>query len=338
MKKIPNAWHYSRLMSKLSSPDNLALLNKAFLACVDSLSSTLPNFGKNLSIDGTAVSSYSNGMTKKSKECSSDKDGAWGIRTKQYKGKDGKLEKEIKRWFGYLITIIIDADYELPVGVDIDAANNHESPKFIKMFSELKKNQPDLPIESVIADAGYDSKENCRYVLEELNALPIIKMRLSDSVDSISKTSIVHCTNLGVPVCDEGTKMSYWGRDGNYLKFRCPAVVGSRECKCESKIDNCTTSGYGNVLKIKIFDDVRLFPGICRDSKKWKRLYRKRTASERVNSRLKEHLLLDQQYVRGKNKVSCNVLMSILTMQASALAMAKLDKLHAVRQILNMAA
>ncbi len=338
MKNIPKPWHYSRLMAKLSHPDNLVFFTKAVDAYVKSLGLALPDFGKNLSIDGTAVSSYSNGRTKRGKECATDTDAAWGIRKKPYRTKDGKLGTDIKKWFGYIITVIIDADYELPIGVNIDSANTNETKKLIPMFTDLKKNHPEMPIESVIADAGYDSADNCKYVLEELNALPVIKMRLNDSADSISKTSIVHCNNLGVPICDDGSKMSYWGRDGNYLKFRCPAVVEKRDCKCKDKIDNCTTSEYGNVLKIKISDDPRLFPGICRESKKWKRLYRKRTASERVNSRLKEHLLLDQQYVRGKNKISVNILLSILTMQASALAMAKLDKLHAVRQILNMAA
>lgn len=129
------------------------------------------------------------------------------------------------------------------------------------------------------------------------------------------------CTEPGVPICDEGSKMRYAGRDGDYLKWRCPAVLDARACAC--RIDNCSTSAYGRVLKVKIADDPRRFPGLSRDSRKWKRLYRRRGACERVNGRLKNYLLLDQQQVRGQGKVTVQVAMSLLVMLASAISMAK---------------
>ena len=97
-------------------------------------------------------------------------------------------------------------------------------------------------------------------------------------------------------------------------------------------------SAYGRVLKVPIAEDVRRFPGLSRDSHKWRRLYRKRSACERVNARLKNYLLLDQQRVRGKGKVTMQVLMSLLVMLASAISMAKLDKLEGVRRIVALAA
>jgi hypothetical protein len=170
----------------------------------------------------------------------------------------------------------------------------------------------------------------------ELDALPIIKMRLEEGADAESKTSLCRCTELGVPICDEGSKMRYWGRDGDYLKWRCPAVVEGRACGCT--LDNCTTSSYGMVLKVRIDEDPRRFPGLSRDSIKWKRLYRQRSACERVNSRLKEQLLLDRQHVRGKGKVTVNVVFSLLVMLASAIAMAERDKLEDIRRIAALAA
>jgi hypothetical protein len=131
--------------------------------------------------------------------------------------------------------------------------------------------------------------------------------------------------------------MSYAGRDGAYLKWRCPAAVECRKCKC-NVTENCSTSDYGRVLKVKIADDPRRFPGLSRDSLKWKRLYRKRSACERVNGRLKNYLLLDEQRVRGKSKVGVHVAMSILVMLASAISMARLDKLEDVRRIVALAA
>ena len=75
-------------------------------------------------------------------------------------------------------------------------------------------------------------------------------------------------------------------------------------------------------------------------------MYRKRSAceprllyrGERVNARLKNYLLLDDQRVRGIGKVSVQAVMSALVMLASAISMAKLDKLEDVRRIVVLAA
>jgi hypothetical protein len=57
-----------------------------------------------------------------------------------------------------------------------------------------------------------------------------------------------------------------------------------------------------------------------------------------VNSRLKEHLLLDRQHVRGKAKVTVNVVFSLLVMLTSAISMAELDRLEEIRKIVALAA
>ncbi len=112
-------------------------------------------------------------------------------------------------------------------------------------------------------------------------------------------------------------------------------VVG-RPCKCDVT-ENCSTSDYGRVLKVNIAEDPRRFPGLSRDSHKWRRLYCKRSACERVKAQLKNYLLLDDQRVRGKGKVGVQVAMSILVMLASAISMARLDKLEDVSRIVALA-
>jgi transposase len=334
--RVPHEWQYSRLMRKLAREENLALLDSAFERCVREIGSRIAGFGRHIGIDGTSVESWSSGNKDKRTGLASDPDAAWGLRVKNSKGKGGKVEKVIKKWFGYLVTLVVELDSELPVAYDVSPANESETKKLKVIFDDLKEEHPEIKPAAVVADAGYDSTENCSYVMGELDALPIIKMRLEEGPDAESRTSLCRCTELGVPICDEGSKMIYWGRDGGYLKYRCPAVVEGRSCGCT--LDNCTTSKYGMVLKLRIEEDPRRFPGICRDSLKWKRLYRKRTACERVNSRLKEHLLLDRQHVRGKAKVTVNVVFSLLVMLTSAISMAELDRLEEIRKIVALAA
>ena len=183
-----------------------------------------------------------------------------------------------------------------------------------------------------MGDKGYDSRDNCKYVLYDLNALPIIKMRRTQTDrDAAFPGEICRCTEVGTPICDCGEKMIYAGRDGKYLKFRCPKhdeVLGGP----------CSVSRYGRVLKIAISENERRWPGLWRESKKFKRLYKRRTSVERVNSRLKEHLCLDDQHVRGLAKTTVNASLSLLVMVGGALAMARNKRMDNLRQVVALAA
>ena len=169
-------------------------------------------------------------------------------------------------------------------------------------------------------------------MLNDLGALPIIKMRLRQKDKNAPFAGeICRCTELGTPICDCGEKMIYAGRDGKYLKFRCP--------KHNEELGGpCSLSRYGRVLKIAISENERRWPGLHRESKKFNRLYKRRTSVERVNSRLKEHLCLDDQHVRGLAKTTVNVGLSLLVMVGGALAMARNKKLDNLRQVVAMAA
>ncbi len=126
--------------------------------------------------------------------------------------------------------------------------------------------------------------------------------------------------------------MVYWGKDGNYLKYRCPYALGKSACKARFR---CSSSAYGYVLKIPIGEDVRRHPPIPRESKKWERLYRMRTAVERVNSRIKELLGLGNITLRGKLKVQIRSALSILVMLAAAVSMGKEHRFKEVRSLVT---
>ncbi|MCL0057599.1 transposase [Dehalococcoidales bacterium] len=64
----------------------------------------------------------------------------------------------------------------------------------------------------------------------------------------------------------------------------------------------------------------RLYPGVPLDPKAWQKHYNKRTAVERVNSRLKEFAKLDNLKVRGLAKIQLHGLLAMLMLQAKALA------------------
>jgi transposase, IS5 family len=123
----------------------------------------------------------------------------------------------------------------------------------------------------------------------------------------------------GTPRCSMGYDMVYWGADGDRLKFRCPHVLGKVDCPLGAAA--CSDSNYGMVLKQNIADDVRRFSNPHRNTRGWTELYNERTAVERCNSRLKEHLTANDVHVSGIDKVTTHVYVNAIVLLASALAM-----------------
>ena len=242
------------------------------------------------------------------------------------------LGESLHSWYGYTVELVADTRYEIPLNFEVLPANVNECPRLPILLGDTMRLQRQFDVKYVMGDRGYDCKYNCKYVLYDLEALPIIKMRLTQADRNAEfSAEICRCTELGTPICDCGAKMVYAGRDGKYLKFRCCGQDESLGCPC-------STSRYGRVLKIAVSDNERRWPGLHRESKKFKRLYKRRTSVERINSRLKEHLCLDQQHVRGLAKTKVNVGLSLLVMVGGALATARNKKLDNLRQIVAMAA
>jgi hypothetical protein len=81
--------------------------------------------------------------------------------------------------------------------------------------------------------------------------------------------------------------MAYLGHEPKRgtLKYRCPAVHEGWNCPSES-ICNAGRA-YGKTLRVKREIDLCRFPPIPRATKQFERLYKGRTAVERVNGRTK---------------------------------------------------
>jgi hypothetical protein len=194
-------------------------------------------------------------------------------------------------------------------------------------MEKAKLKRPEAKPEVVIFDKGYDSKNNNDVVYKEYKAAPIIPIREREGAELEGI-----CNAKGTPTCGCGLEMVYWGRDGKYLKYRCPHVLGKAKCK---DLSPCTPSAYGYVLKLPIAEDVRRHPPIPRETKKWKRLYKLRTSIERVNGRLKDFLGLRRMTIRGISKVTVRSLLSLLVMVATALGMAQRGRLKEVRTLVG---
>lgn len=100
------------------------------------------------------------------------------------------------------------------------------------------------------------------------------------------------------PMCSGGFPLTFWGRDGDKLKCRCPHVMGKVDCPHGSTW--CSSSNYGYTLKVNVKENPRLYPGLPRDSKRFKELYNLRSSVERCNHRLKNHVMLESLRSPGR--------------------------------------
>lgn len=319
---IPSQDALGRFLKKLV--EHADLLEKCFADLVKEARQLLPGFGTKLAVDSTDIKAYANGHRK----TPSDPDARWGAKgAGHHTGPTEDKKRDLYYWFGYKLHLAVDALYELPVSFELTPANEADTSHLEALLKKAGADQAETSPEVVIADKGYDSKGNNEFVFSECKAAPIIPIR---EVEGMQMPDI--CNAKGTPLCSCGLEMSYWGRDGNYLKYRCPDAVGKGVCKSRFK---CTASPYGYVLKLPIADDPRRHPPVPRESKKWQRLYRLRTAVERVNSRVKELLGLGAITLRGIGKVTTRAVLSLLVMLAAAVSMAQRHRLKELRVLMT---
>ncbi len=89
------------------------------------------------------------------------------------------------------------------------------------------------------------------------------------------------------------------------MKYRCPARHQGWDCPSD-----CACNGdrdYGLTVRVKQEIDLRRFPAVPRATKQFERLYKGRTAVERVNSRLKIFWGIDDGQVYGARRFHAHV-------------------------------
>lgn len=344
--KIPEAYVYSRFFNKLFKEEKA--INQIFNKLVNELEELLPGFGKNLAIDGKAISSLSKRENKNKK-----KDGRRDLDAdcarKEYKGtlKNGTAWSKIVKWFGYRLHLIVDADYELPIAFELTKASTSEIKQAHKMIDQLNKNHPEIikKCETLEADKGYDDTKLYVKLWDEHEIKPVIDIR--NMWKNGEKTrqlgdyeNIVHnhkgnvycvCMETGThrEMCVGGFEKTR--KKHGTLRKLCPAKQYGIECKYK---DKCRVK---QGIRINIEEDRRVFTPIDRASYKWDKTYNKRTSVERVNGRLDESFGFEKHYIRGikKMKIRCGI--ALCVMLAMAVGRIKENQADKMRSLVKSA-
>ncbi|WP_216086243.1 hypothetical protein [Mahella australiensis] len=222
--------------------------------------------------DGTPF--YSGGNPGGTKVCDcksprrySDMDARWGWNSYR------------DQWFygdNLFCIVAADSPYDLPVYLRICQASRHDSVLCIFALSELRELYPDMRIAEVIADGAMDNYPTYE-LLHSWNITPFIlldsnaKAKFSGELPS----GVLCLDDKGNPVCPAGIPYQNCGYSHpKGIKYRCWFA-----CKC-------TDSPYGRTVYLKPGDDLRLYPPVHRDSKAFRKRYKRRTTAERDNKRL----------------------------------------------------
>ena len=323
-----------------------------FEKLVERVARLLPEYGKAIGIDGKPLPTYGH----------KDKDADWGVKTYRGTKKDGPAYETVKKWFGYRLHLVCDVNYELPLAYEVTRASEAESPKLIPMVARIDETHPKVlkRTETMAGDRGYDDGEDKADLYDAYGIKPLIGTRdmyshtpegpmrpLDDQThDTIyySPTGEV-CCKVDPFVPDNEKRyapMQFMGfeKDRMTLKFRCPAAAYGIECnnraacQCNFRIRD---GAYGRVVRVPLERDRRVFLPIHRHSRGFREGYKKRTAVERVNSRIDNVYGFEHHFIRRLHKMKLRVGLALIVMLATAVAWVEAGNKDNIRSLLTAA-
>lgn len=300
--RVPSESTFSRFMNKLSASEELSNLFKETVLKAKKLG--IIN-GNNVSIDSTKLSSYEAAVPK-SKITDDGMNPNWGMK-RDTNGNN-------IRWFGWKLHVVCDSKSELPVEVLVTPANVYDGTQALPLIESLKESYAGaIKPRYYTMDSGYDFESIYQNIIDEHEGQPIIAYNPRGS-----KSPPEGMNDDFQPVCSAGYPMTYFGVDGDYLKFRCPHVTGHRNCPFGSNW--CSSSNYGYTIKINWKKNARNYGYPHRGSTAWKKLYNTRTSVERMFSRMKDYLNLNKTRSKGIYKVKAYALLNCIALIAGTIA------------------
>ena len=344
-KQVPESWVYTRFLSSLIKHHET--VEAIFSKLLWRVGAELPDLGKSLAIDGKAIASHARkGGRCEPNDNRGDHDANWGTKSYTVNGADGSTERKAKHWFGFKVHTIVDTTYELPVAFEVTKASAAEQPQALGLLEQLKQNQP-LVLETaeyIMADRGYDDGKLHRRLWDDYEIKPVIGIRnLWKKPQGLDATCAVKSLE-GVAYDFEGKvycynayghrhKMAHAGfeKDRGTIKYRCPAQHYGLHCAGRSQ---CR---IGASVRVPIAEDQRVFGPVARDSYKWKDLYKRRTAAERVYSRMDVSFGFENHTIRGLKKMRLRVGMAYMAMLAMALGRIKENQAEQMRSLIKVA-
>ena len=306
---VPKKWNLSRFLERLGEEPHLSKLHGIFDAMIERLGSVVPDLGKDTAGDATSLNAR---RQKKSSDEEAGLPQASGGR-KEYKDDEGRVVKVLE-WFGFKLHLLVDVKHEVSLAYKITDTKAGDGETLPELLASAKGNLPEGRIETLAYDKAADSNEVHELLSNESIRAVIQNRSLWQSEHERKLPG--HDGNSNIVYDEAGTvycydqvsdppvrhKMAYIGYEPSRetLKYRCPAKHEGWECPMSSICNAGKT--YGMTVRVSRDIDLRRFPAVPRATKKFERLYKGRTAVERVNARLKVFWGADDGNVTGSRR------------------------------------
>jgi len=176
--QMPSQPTFSRFGARLAKRKYAVTLRDVQRSLTRRLYATLPSFGKTVAIDSTHMKGWSNGAKKGKKRTGA---------VRRQKSKIGKVSDPDAGWtvkantqgrnqytWGYKAHILCDADYELPIVVDVSAGNVADVRRASPLLYQARHTYSRFVPDYVLCDAGYSSDRLRRMIKRQFRATPLI--------------------------------------------------------------------------------------------------------------------------------------------------------------------
>jgi len=340
---VPSSNAYTNFLKLLLS--HSVLIEQLFCDLVEKLRELLPRFGEVLAIDSKAIKSRAPRASRnKNIDARGEGDADKGVKTYKGKRKDGSPWETIKSWFGFKLHLVVDAEYELPMAYRVTKASASDITVGREMVKDLASNRP-VVLESAkffLGDKAYDDTDLIMKLWDGHGIKPVIDIRDLWKIDGAravhGQSNVSHDYKGGV-YCHSPVKwikrpMAFGGfeKDRGSLKYRCPAKHYGLDC---ADREQCWIS---DSIRIDIESNRRIFTPLARSSYKWKEMYKKRSAVERVNSRLDESFGFEKHFIRGINKMEARCGLALIVMLGMAYGRVKQKQYERIRSLVTSVA
>lgn len=310
-RAVPSESTFSRFLRRLR--DHQDLVDRALREMIRVAGKSLSRFGREVALDSTDIVGF--GKYHKDKR-NADPDAKWGSRT----SKNPQVKREL--FYGYKLHLACDARYGIPLAYTVLPANATDSPQLPILFNQIRDNYPKFETKIAIADKGYDSAKNYRY-LHQHKISAVIAIRDTDKNNQTYSLQ-------GRPRCIGGEDMVYHGthRKKGHL-FRCP----ENGCHLKDTIQftrHCDLEFYERVTEMP---ELRKVGKLARANPAWKRYYNKRGIVERLFGSAKQSRLLDTHRCFGIQRMRLHVALSLLAYTGTMLAHIAVGQPEDMRQM-----
>lgn len=315
---VPEKWNMSRFEETLGSEPHRTHLQAIFNRMVERLGSVVPDLGSETAGDATGLSARRSKSEKRNQqEAAEGLPQASGGR-KEYLDEEGNVTRVVE-WFGYKLHLLVDVKHEVVLSYEITDTKAGDGETLPVLLDQAEENLPENRIRTLAYDKAADTGDVHKRLARSA-ITPLIQMRSlweseperrlpgHDGNSNIvyDEAGTVYCYDqVSQPIVRH--PMAYIGHEPprGTLKYRCPARHQGWDCPM-SQVCNAGKS-YGLTVRVKRDIDLRRFPPLPRATKKFERLYKTRTAVERINGRLKVFWGADDGNITGSQRFHAKV-------------------------------